>query len=142
MSSTSIGGARPLTVDRGSAQALRKFGFVMAGALGVLGGIAAWRGRTIAWALLVAAAVFLLTALARPRALRGVERVWMRFAEFLGRIMTLVLLTVTYVLVITPIGVVRRLLRKDSLGLQFDSTATTYWVPVDPEGANRPDKPY
>jgi hypothetical protein len=41
--------------------------------------------------------------------------------------MTRVILTVFYFLVITPFGVVRRLLGKDSLDRDLDGEAATWW---------------
>lgn len=143
MISTETGGVRPKKRDAGSAEALRRFGFVMAGALGTLGAIAWWRGRAVALWLLAVACVFLLVGLARPRWLGPVERVWMKFADLLGFVMTGVVLTLTFALVFTPIGLVRRLFGVDSLGLRYDRAKVSYWTPVDPNGpGSRPHKPY
>jgi hypothetical protein len=44
---------------------------------------------------------------------------------------------------VTPIGLLRRLFAKDAMTRKFDGDATSYWVPVDPDGpTSRPDKPY
>lgn len=143
MISTERGGVRPKKCDVGSAEALRKYGFIMAGALGTLGAIAWWRGRAVAPWLLVAASLFLIVGLARPLWLGPVERVWMRLAEVLGFVMTRVVLTLTFFLVFTPIGLVRRFFRVDSLGLRHDPAKVSYWTPVDLDGpASRSDKPY
>ena len=115
----------------------------MAVALGALGAIALWRGRPIAPVLLGAAAVFAAAGLVVPRLLAPVERAWMWFAEVLAAVMTRVILTLTFILVITPVGLVRRLLGFDSLGLRPDRTSTTYWTAVETDGpCSRPDTPY
>lgn len=119
---------------------LRKFGLVMAGAFATVGGVLLWRERA-AWPVPFAlSAAFLLVGLAAPRALRGVERVWMRVGERLSVVSTFVLLTLTFILALTPLGLLSRLARRDRLRLR--RREASYWVPVDPGPAQRPDRPY
>ena len=123
--------------------ALRRFGLVMAGALGLLGALALWRGRPAAPWLLGVGGAFLLAALAAPALLRPLERAWMALARVLQAVVTTVLLVLTFYLVITPLGLIMRLVGHDPLGLKSDADADTYWVPIDREGSHsRPDKPY
>ena len=125
------------------AQRLRSFGLVMAVALSAFGGFFLWRGRE--WGLYVIAvgAVFLVAGLLLPRALRPIERVWMGLAMVMGAIMTRVILTLTFFVVMTPMGLLVRLLGKDLLAMKADPSAETYWAPVEPDGpCSRPDKPY
>jgi hypothetical protein len=122
---------------------LRKFGLVMTGALGVLGGLAAWRGRGAGIVLFAAAALFLALALLVPRLLGPVERAWMAVARVLSVVMTHVILTLFYYLVITPFGLVMRVSGRDPLGLRPARTRESFWEPVESPGpASRPDKPY
>lgn len=122
---------------------LRKFGLVMAGALGVLGGVAAWRGRGAGIVLLVGAALFLVLALLLPRLLGPVERAWMALARVLSVVMTHVILTLFYYLVITPFGLVMRALRRDPLGLRAARARESFWEPAESAGpGSRSDKPY
>jgi hypothetical protein len=132
--------ARPATR---SGHELRRFGLVMAGAFGALGGLAAWRGRPVGPVLLGVAAAFLLLGLAAPRLLRPVEKAWMAAARVMGVVMTHVILTLFYYLVITPFGIAMRIAGRDSLGLKAAPARDSFWEPVDPGGsAARPDKPY
>jgi len=143
MALTERGGLRSTRPAADSPAALRKFGLVMAAAFGVLGAIAWWRGRAIAPYLGGLAALFLVAGLAAPRALAPVERAWRQFAELLGAVTTRVLVTLTFLLVMVPIGLLRRLFGVDSLGLRFDRAKSSYWVKVEPDGpCSRPDKPY
>ena len=122
---------------------LRRFGLTMALPLAILGGLALWRGKITAPYLLGLAAVFLLAALVSPRALAPVESGWMKFAEALSAVTTRVVLFLSFYLVITPCGVLLRLLGKDLLHRKFERQLKSYWVAVDPDGpCSRPDKPY
>jgi len=56
---------------------------------------------------------------------------WMVIAFVMGNIMSRVLLTLFYFLVFTPIGLTRRLLRKDPLQLR-QPVGPSYWKPLPP----------
>ena len=64
-----------------------------------------------------------------PRLLHGTNLLWMRLSDLLGRVMTPIMTSLMFFIVITPSGLVLRLLRKDILRIQRDCTAKSYWVP-------------
>lgn len=120
---------------------LRRFGLLMAGAFGALGAFLLWRGHSPGPYLLAVAALFGLAGLAAPGALGPVHRAWMAFAERLAVVTNTLLLTLVFVLVITPTALILRLARRDRLGLRHG--ATTYWKEPDRTGAEeRWDRPY
>ncbi len=115
----------------------------MACATALLSGCILWRGHAGASWIGAISVVFLFTALAAPRRLGPVERVWLVVGEALGAVVTRIVLTLAYYLVITPIGLAFRTFSRDTFGKRPDVTLTTYWVPVEPEGpASRPNKPF
>ena len=97
----------------------------------VLLGIAAWnvyRGRTtvvIIFAFI--GAVLLVAGLLVPPAARAFHTAWMRFAVLLGHVNSRVLLTLMYYLVVTPYGVVTRLVGRDPLRRRGTALGS-YWV--------------
>ena len=122
---------------------LRRFGFVMAAASGVLAALLLWKQRPAGPYLLALAAGFALLGAAAPRVLDPVETAWMKLAGWLSVVMTYVVLTLAFFLVVTPLGLLRRLFGADSLHLKLDRSAATYWVPVEPDGpGSRHDRPY
>lgn len=126
-----------------SKRELRKFGVTMGCAFAVFGGLFLWRAKPVWPYLFGIAAFFLIFGLLLPRLLAPIEWAWMKMAHFLGQIMTRVILSLAFYLVITPLGLIMKLFGKDMLHRRFDSSVSTYWVPVDPEGpTSRPDKPY
>jgi hypothetical protein len=67
----------------------------------------------------------------------------MALSRALSVVMTYVILTLMFFLVITPIGLALRLVRKDLLQMRLDRKKVSYWVAVDTDGpCSRPDKPY
>lgn len=124
-------------------QVLRRFGLVMAAALALLGGLLIWKALPAGPYLVAAAAALALAALAVPRALAPVERLWMGLARVLGTVMTYVVLTLTWVLLLTPIGLGIQLAGKDFLALRRQRQRSTWWVAVEEDGpCSRPDKPF
>ena len=76
------------------------------------------------------AVLFLLFAWIAPRTLKPVQKVVMAVALTIGWVMTRVILTLLYYLVLTPIGLFCRLGGKHFLDLSFrDPARDTYWIP-------------
>lgn len=108
---------------------LRKFGLMVGGVLLLLGLLFLWRhpNRTpyFAWP---GGGLFVL-GLVLPRALKWVYITWMSVAFVLGFVMAHVILTLLFLLVITPMGWLARLSGKDFLSLKLDRSARSYWRP-------------
>lgn len=126
-----------------SKKELRKFGLVMTIPLAIIGGFLFWKEKPAAPYLLVLAAFFLISGLFFPTILKPVEKIWMKIAELISAVMTRVILFLTFYLVITPVGIILKLMGKDLLEIKFDPDKKSYWVPVEKDGpCSRPEKPY
>ena len=64
------------------------------------------------------AAVLQVITMTVPRIFAPIAVVWLGLSHLLGAVMSRVVLTVIFFLVVTPIGLVRRLMGKDSLRLR------------------------
>ncbi len=86
------------------------------------------------WALLVLAAggAIFLCSLVSPRAARILYIGLTLVAMPIGMVVSLVLLSGFYFLLLTPLAVVFRLIGRDPLHRRFDPTAGSYWVPHRP----------
>jgi O-antigen/teichoic acid export membrane protein len=109
---------------------LRSFGLIVGGVFAFIG---VWpkvyhSASPRLWAL-VLAAVLILPALISPSSLRPFYQGWMRVGQLLGWINTRVILGIIFYLLFLPVGLIMRLLGKDSMNRKFDSGATTYRVP-------------
>jgi len=112
----------------------RSFGFTFAIVFACVGLSPLVRGRSVrGWALVVAAAFF-LAALAVPRVLAPLSRLWLRFGLLLHAWMSPVIMGLVFYTTVTPIGIIRRLLGKDPLRLRSDRDAVTYWIERHPPG--------
>ena len=68
--------------------------------------------------LVTAAIVVLVVAMAVPNLFRPLAVVWFGGAELLGTVISRVFLTVVFFVVITPVGLLRRVMGKDTLLLR------------------------
>lgn len=117
---------------RGSSD--RSFGIVFTGVFLIIG---LWPlvggGDLRVWSIGVAA-IFLLAAFARPSVLNPLNRVWFRFGMLLHRVASPIVLGLLFFVVVTPIGLLMRLLGSRPLQLRFDPTADSYWFHRQPVG--------
>jgi hypothetical protein len=93
------------------------FGVTVAAALAVLTAVRIWRRGLdeVAVSALIVAGLFALTAILTPTTLAPVYRWWMRLAEILGWINTRIILVIIFFLMVTPLGLLMRLLRRNPL---------------------------
>lgn len=106
---------------RGPANPERSFGVSVGAMLMIIGALLAWRGRVgraeIAGS---AGAVLLLFGLLAPSRLAVPSAWWWRFSRALGAFNARVLLTVLFVVVLLPLGLVWRILGNDPLSRRRD----------------------
>ena len=94
----------------------RKFGFTLGLALVILGGLSFWRGHDLVpFVLLVPGALLVIAGLLVPTHLGPVERRWMAFGHQLSRFTSPIILGVIYFGVLTPVGILMRVLGKNPL---------------------------
>ncbi len=116
-------------LDTSSRVEQRKFGLLMAAAISVVG--------CIRWGLhgfehiptyfFAVAAVFLVLGLAVPKVLEPLFVVWMKFAEVLNWVMTRLLLSVAFFLLITPVRILVAIFSEDPLKRKWLPSSESYW---------------
>ena len=92
--------------------------------------IAFWpiiNGNPLRLWLIPVSVIFLVLGLLNSKLLNPLNVVWVKFGELLGRIIAPIVMALIYFIIITPIGLFMRLIRKDLLNLKF-SKANTYWI--------------
>lgn len=115
----------------------RGFGVLVTVVFAVIGCWPLLRDGTPRWWALGIAAGALAIALAAPRWLAPLNRLWFRFGMLLHRVASPVVMGVVYFGVVTPTGLLMRLFGKDPLRLKRDPAAQTYWIDRDPPGPPR-----
>ncbi len=106
------------------------FGLLLPAFVVILGAVARWVWRSpqaAAWIWGVGAAISVLFWLAPPLR-RPLYLGWMYAALPIGWTISHLLLGIIFYAVITPIGLLMRLLGHDSLCRRFDRQAKSYWM--------------
>ena len=78
------------------------------------------------WSLIISI-VFLFLGLVNSKILNPLNKLWFKFGIFLGKIISPLIMAIIFFLVVTPIGLLMRLLNKDLLKLKFNSNSS-YWI--------------
>jgi predicted membrane metal-binding protein len=85
------------------------------------------------WAVLIAC-IFLFLAGFAPRILRLLNMLWSRVGALLHRIVTPLVMSAVFFLVVTPTACIMRAFGKDPLRLRLDRNAKSYWIERQPAG--------
>ena len=104
----------------------RRFGLTVGSAFLVFAAIAWWRGHpTATTVLLTLGGVLSIAGLLIPTHLGPVERGWMQLAHLISKVTTPIVMGVMYLLVLTPVGLLRRLFGGNPMEHQL--TGASYW---------------
>ena len=71
--------------------------------------------------------LFVILALIAIPILRPFHKLWMMLALLMGFVMSRVILTMLYYFVLTPIGLLAKIVGKKFMTLGFDKKVVTYW---------------
>lgn len=106
----------------------RGFGFVFAAVFTI---IAIWpllSESTVRYWALGIAVVFAVAALAAPRVLAPLNKLWFKFGMLLGAVVAPIVMFLLFLLAVTPTAIVMRALGKDLLRQKLDKPAASYWI--------------
>jgi hypothetical protein len=87
-------------------------------------------GTVRIWSL-VLSLLFLIITIIRPNLFTFLNKLWIKFGILLGKIISPIVMGLVFFFVLTPVGLIVRVLKKDIMGLKRG--ASSYWI-------NRKDK--
>ena len=87
-------------------------------------------GEFIIWPIIVAV-VFLILGLTNSKLLTPLNKAWNQFGILLGNFIAPIVMGIIFFLVVTPTGLVVRVMGKDLLRLKKNKDKKTYWVNKD-----------
>ena len=71
--------------------------------------------------------IFLVLGLLDSKILTPLNKIWFKFGMLLGRIISPFIMGIIFFLVVTPIGLIMRILGKDLVNLKYNNNKT-YWI--------------
>ena len=78
------------------------------------------------WSLIISL-IFLILGIFNSSLLSPLNKLWFKFGIFLGKIISPVIMGIIFFLVVTPIGIIMRLIGKDVLNLKYNNSKS-YWI--------------
>ena len=81
------------------------------------------------WSLIISS-IFFVLALINSKILTPLNKIWMKFGFVLGKIISPIVMGFIFFFVVTPTGIIMRLLGKDILNLKKNNKIS-YWIKKD-----------
>ncbi len=78
------------------------------------------------WSLIISI-VFIVLGIINSNLLKPLNKLWFKFGLLLGKIISPFVMGIIFFVVVTPIAILMRLLRKDLLNLKFNKN-NSYWI--------------
>lgn len=110
-----------------SDKAVRKTGITVGIVLIAIAFILWWVGKNSFVYFSAAGGIFIILSYIAIPLLRPFHKLWIGLSLVLGFIMSRIILTILFYLVVTSIGLLAKLVGKKFMPLSFDKKATTYW---------------
>ena len=86
-----------------------------------------YNGEVRTWSLLISL-IFLVLGLINSKILFPFNKLWFKFGIFLGKIISPLIMGIIFFFVVTPIGLIMRLIGKDVLNLKYNNKNKSYWI--------------
>ena len=106
---------------------LLKFGITVGGVLILIAALLFYLDKSSAPYFGVVGAILFLSGIIIPQVLKPLNKIWMGLAIVLGFFMSRLILTILFYLILTPIALIAKLVRKKFMILKYDKSAKTYW---------------
>ena len=84
-------------------------------------------GGEINFLFLVLSLIFLILGLMKSKLLNPLNVLWFKFGMKLGSIVAPLVMAIVFFAVVTPVGLIMRILGKDLLNKKYNKEKTTYW---------------
>tara|TARA_Y200000002_G_scaffold54475_1_gene39872 strand:+ start:2841 stop:3218 length:378 start_codon:yes stop_codon:yes gene_type:complete len=83
-------------------------------------------GSIRVWSLVISI-IFLILGIINSKILTPLKSGWIKFGEILGKVIAPIVMGFIYFIIITPIGILIRLLGKDLLNIKYNKDKS-YWI--------------
>ena len=106
----------------------RSFGLVFFVVFLILGLWPVKSGGEINILLILVSLVFLFLAITKSKFLTPFNKLWFKFGIKLGAIIAPIVMSVVFFLVVTPIGIIMKIIGKDLINKKIYKDTKTYWI--------------
>ena len=82
---------------------------------------------SLIWMLIISVIFFILGAF-NSKLLNPLNKIWYKFGIILGKIISPFIMGFIFYFIITPTGILMKVMKKDLLNLKFDKKEKSYWI--------------
>ena len=106
---------------------LKSFGVTISIILLIISGLLFWKENDSFQVFFLIGGALFISGMFISTLLKPAYWIWMIFAVILGWVMTRIILTLLFYIILTPIGLISRLFGKSFLELRFDKSKKSHW---------------
>lgn len=110
---------------------IRKFGTIALIFFGCLAALGFFTGKILPVVLFGFFAALGISFIVAPVRLAPVYKMWLKIGHFIGTVVTTLILTLLYFLLMTPAAILKRFFGGRPLPMKPDKTKPSYWVARD-----------
>lgn len=107
---------------------IRKFGGIAFVFFGCLSALGLFTNKLLPTYIFGSLTILGLGFIIVPSTLRPIYTTWLKIAHFFGRIVTTLILTLAYYMVITPVALIKRIIGGSPIPNRPNKQKTSYWV--------------
>ena len=105
----------------------KSFGYLFFGLFLILSLWPVLNDNSINFLFLSISAVFLILTIFKAKILDFLNNYWIKLGELLGRVVAPIIMFAVFFVIVTPLSLLTKLLKKDLLNMRFNDSKT-YWI--------------
>ena len=105
----------------------KSFGYLFFGLFLILSLWPVLNDNSINFLFLIISAVFLILTILKAKILDFLNNYWIKLGELLGRVVAPIIMFLVFFVIVTPLSLLTKLLKKDLLNMRFNDSKT-YWT--------------
>ena len=105
----------------------KSFGYLFFGLFLILSLWPVLNDNSVNFLFLSISAVFLILTILKSKILDFLNNYWIKLGELLGRVVAPIIMFLVFFVIVTPLSLLTKLLKKDLLNIRFNDSKT-YWA--------------
>ncbi len=105
----------------------KSFGYLFFGLFLILSLWPVLNDNSVNFLFLSISAVFLILTILKSKILDFLNNYWIKLGELLGRVVAPIIMFLVFFVIVTPLSLLTKLLKKDLLNMRFNDSKT-YWT--------------
>jgi hypothetical protein len=106
---------------------IKSFGYLFFGLFLILSLWPVLNDNSVNFLFLSISAVFLILTILKAKILDFLNNYWIKLGELLGRVVAPIIMFLVFFVIVTPLSLLTKLLKKDLLNMRFNDSKT-YWT--------------